>query len=109
MNFGNWQVKIETCFPLTTNRIYLFTKIDRGTMFLTHNGDCIIVPRGEIKPNEDVYFATADDEQIKALADGFAEFGVKSINDHKSEGLLEATRIHLEDMRKIVFKKEGIK
>lgn len=40
---------------------------------------------------------------LKALANALDEQGVKTDNDHKIAGTLEATRTHLEDMRRIVF------
>lgn len=40
------------------------------------------------------------EELVKALS----KIGVRSPLDSKSEGILEATKFHLEDMRKLVFK-----
>ena len=108
MNFGEWKVQVEKRFDLNTNLIYLYQKTSQGTLFITHTGDTVVRQPGTVK-YEEVYFAMADDDQIQALADGLAAKGVKTANDSKAEGLLEATRVHLEDMRKIVFKKEGIK
>lgn len=109
MNFGEWQVKIEHRFEANTNYIYLFQKTQRGLWFITHTGDAVMREYGSSELRDNLYFATADDDQLQALAEGFAAKGIKNANDHKAEGLLEATRVHLEDMRKIVFKKEGIK
>ena len=109
MNFGEWKVKVDKRFDLNTNLIYLYQKTAQGTLFLTRKGDTIIHPFNSAVKYEDVYFAIADDEQLQALADGLADKGFKTTSDSKAEGLLEATRAHLEDMRKIVFKKEGIK
>lgn len=39
---------------------------------------------------------------LKALAEALAEEGVKTDNDHKIQGLLDATKYHLEDMRKLM-------
>jgi len=43
---------------------------------------------------------------LKALAEALDKQGVKTENDFKIQGLLEATKYHLEDMRKLTFKKE---
>ena len=43
-------------------------------------------------------------EFFKAFAEALDEQGIKTENDFKIQGLLEATKYHLEDMRKIVFK-----
>jgi len=44
------------------------------------------------------------DEFLKAMAEALDKEGIKTENDFKIQGLLEATKYHLEDMRKIVFK-----
>lgn len=41
----------------------------------------------------------------KAFADALAGMGIKTDNDHKIAGTLEATKHHLEDMRRIVLHK----
>lgn len=45
-------------------------------------------------------------EELKALGDAIAELGIKTDSDMKREGLLEATKFHLEDMRRLVFKED---
>ena len=44
-------------------------------------------------------------EELKALGDAIAGMGIKLDSDMKREGILEATKYHLEDMRKLVFGK----
>ena len=51
-------------------------------------------------------------EFLKALAEALDKHNIKTENDFKIQGLLEATKYHLEDMRKITFnnlspRKEG--
>ncbi len=41
------------------------------------------------------------------MIDALTRKGYKSISDSKTEGLLEATKYHLQDMRNLVFKKRG--
>jgi len=41
---------------------------------------------------------------LKALAEALDKEGIKTENDFKIQGLLEANKYHLEDMRKLVFK-----
>jgi len=43
-------------------------------------------------------------EFLKALAEELKKYGVRTVSDDKMEGILEATKLHLEDMRDIVFK-----
>ena len=42
--------------------------------------------------------------QPTLVAKALDNTGVKTDNDHKIQGLMEATKYHLEDMRKMVFK-----
>lgn len=41
---------------------------------------------------------------LKAMAEALDKQGIKTENDHKLQGILEATKYHLEDMRKLTFK-----
>ena len=57
----------------------------------------------EIKPT--LYLPrTVGAQLMKAIAESLDRAGVKTDSDAKIAGLLEATRAHLDDMRKIVFK-----
>ena len=42
---------------------------------------------------------------LKALAEALDKEGVKTENDYKLQGILEATKKHLEDMRRLVFRR----
>lgn len=42
---------------------------------------------------------------LKALAEALDKKGIKTENDFKIQGLLEATKYHLNDMRRLVFGK----
>lgn len=42
-------------------------------------------------------------EDIQELANAIAEAGIKPPSDHKLEGVMQAQKQHLEDMRKLVF------
>jgi hypothetical protein len=41
---------------------------------------------------------------FKALAEALEQQGIKTDSDAKLAGTMEATRLHLEDMRRLVFK-----
>ncbi len=45
-----------------------------------------------------------DPEFMPSLANAVSGAGVKTESDHKILGVLEATKYHLEDMRKLAFK-----
>lgn len=101
--FGDWEVQIHNNPGYMKNVIYLWRRMPGGTEFLTHKGEVVTVQEGAL--DRDVYFAEMDDEQLQQLANAIANHGVRTTNDSKNEGLLEATNKHLEDMRKLVFKK----
>jgi len=44
---------------------------------------------------------------LQAIAQSLDENGIKTENDFKIQGLLEATKYHLEDLRRLIFKKEA--
>lgn len=46
------------------------------------------------------------EELLRALAEALDKEGVKTENDYKIAGVLEATKKHLDDMRTLVLKKE---
>jgi len=47
----------------------------------------------------------ASEDFMKAMAEALDQQGIKTENDHKIKGLLEAKEAHLQDMRTLVFKK----
>lgn len=105
MNFGEYQARLIDEPGYMGSKLFLY-KINRGlgTEFLVHDGTVVLVKEGEVKDTYKLYFALLEDEQIHAIAEAFAAKGVKTQNDHKLAGLLEAKNDHLEDMRKLVFK-----
>lgn len=110
INFGEWEVKIEPRYDIGTNFIFLVKKNGHERQLLTKDGVIIMLKEGG-RPQPDValHFAELDDDQLKAFADALATFGIKTKNDSKNEGLLEATRYHLEDMRRLAFEKRGVR
>lgn len=101
MYFGDWRVRIIDRPQYSTYRVYMMRLINGATMFFTHNGTVKTIKEGDAYQEDDVWFAEMSDDQLQAFADSLASKGIKTINDHKNEGLLEATKYHLEDMRKI--------
>lgn len=49
---------------------------------------------------------TLSAELLQSLAEALSEKGIKTDKDAKIAGTLEATRGHLEDMRRLVFRKK---
>lgn len=90
--------------------LYFYRRRDHGTEVMTwdSNGNQIllIVSEGQatdgIKPTLRLnsFDSTA---LLKSLADAINNYGVKTDSDARISGLLEATKEHLADMRKLVF------
>jgi hypothetical protein len=102
MNFGDWECRIVDNFDQMSVDIYFSRRTPAGRELLNSKGKIVL-----IKPNQasgdDNYFARLEREQIKVLADELHKYGIKTASDDKNEGLLEATREHLTDMRRLVF------
>lgn len=107
MRFGEWHVQVITMPGYMLNRVYLMQHEGSTTSFLTKDNTLVTAKPGELT-RDDLYFVEMDDDQLQAFADALAGRGIKTSNDHKNEGLLEATREHLNDMRRITYKKLGL-
>lgn len=103
MNFGEWQVAIIERPGWDGSRIYLYKREGANSVFVKSDGIAITHQEGDPHTDDD-YFCDMTREQIQALADGLAKAGVRTTNDAKNEGLLQAKQDHLEDMRRLVFK-----
>lgn len=106
---GNWEVQIINTMRSFNNRIYLMQRFNNQTVFITHQGTQVAVRDDVDIKEEDVWFAEMNNDQLQAFANSLASKGIKTTNDSKNEGLLEATKYHLEDMRtllKLNMKKE---
>jgi hypothetical protein len=103
MNLGEWKVQIVYAPGKISNEVYIYRKLPSGQEFLTKDGNSQMVTEGG-PTNDNLYFAVLDDDQLQEFANALANKGVRTTNDSKNEGLLEATNNHLQDMRKLVFK-----
>lgn len=61
-------------------------------------------PRKEGEPVKEEFVLKLPYDAFQSLANAISSLGVKTENEHKIEGELKATKLHLEDMRKLVFK-----
>lgn len=104
MNFGGWKAKLQDGWisGYAGTILFLYRDTKGGTQILTADGTVKMLKEGGSTNSN--HFAVLDDDQIQALAEAFATKGIKTNNDHKNEGLLEATKYHLEDMRKLALK-----
>lgn len=101
MNFGEWKAKLYEQPGVTYIDLWLFRRTPAGNQVLTHKGEIKTLKEGSLTDPNDYFARFESMEQIHEVAEAFANYGVKTRNDHKNEGLLEATKYHLEDIRKI--------
>lgn len=102
LNFGEWQAVVDDNWAMMSVDIYLYRRTSQGKEILDHTGTLHQIKEGDAVKN-DIYFARLEPEQVQALADGLSQKGIKTESNYKLEGLLEATKVHLEDMRSLVF------
>lgn len=92
---------IEGDFMSRNLKVFIFEDLHNGKLLMyKHDGTSEEVDRD--KKDVEPTFVIKDnhaDSILQALADR----GLKTNNDHKIAGTLEATRDHLKDMQKIVF------
>lgn len=109
MNFNSWRVSVERPIWGAGINLYFWRSTGEGEVqILTWDGESQIIlnhkagtPIDGIKPT---LFINSESQQeiLKALADALDAEGVKTDNDHKLIGTLDATRYHLEDLRKLM-------
>ena len=104
---GEWEFFIQDDMMRNRATVYLSRYMgDSKREFVCGDGALKLLDEtGPVDDKEDYSFGSFTSQQLQALADGLAREGLKTTNDAKNEGLLEATNKHLEDMRSLVFKK----
>ena len=100
-------MKVQIQYGINGVEIYIFKDRD-GKRYVAKP---VILEFEEIKLGERVYPTLCINpfeatEFLKSLAEALDKQEVKTENDYKIQGILEATKYHLEDMRRLVFKKE---
>lgn len=99
MNFGEWEAKLVDNFDLMLVDMYLTRRTTQGREALTSKGTIVQI-KDEVN-SDNLRFARLERGQLQTIAEAFAQYGVKTIDNHRAEGLLEATKYHLEDLRVI--------
>lgn len=94
-----WKIKIVENFCRAQTDIYVYCDTPQGRQTLQASGEMqMVCPGVEFKPALTIP-AEAREELLSALL----ESGVKPKEQSRVEGVLEATKAHLEDMRRLVF------
>lgn len=103
MNLGEYKVHIAYSPENLGWFVYLMQNTTQGRLFLLPQGKTKLVKQGETYSGDKLYFAILQHEEMQALAQAFADNGIKTKDNSLMEGKLQATEKHLEDMRKLVF------
>lgn len=95
----NWEARVVFEPGRLANAVYLIRVSPYGVRkYLVGKDKVISVEKGKAT-TEDLVFAYLDSDQLNALMSAFDAFGVKKPDAGFTEGKLEATEKHLEDMR----------
>jgi hypothetical protein len=106
----NWEARVIFSPGRVANNVFL-SRHRRGEggvrEFVVEGGAkyVTVVPDKPIK-DEELVFATLDEDQLRALQVAISAHGIKLPDAGFNNGKLEAMNLHLEDMRHLVFKDE---
>lgn len=94
-----WKIKIVEDFCRSVTEIYVYCDTPQGRQAMDANGVVSAVATGVRFNPALVIPSDAREDLLNALL----ESGVKPREQSRVEGVLEATKSHLEDMRRLVF------
>lgn len=98
------EVRIVPDVMRNESKVYLFNCLPDGVReFYRADGSMYIEKPSDQAKDEDIVFCHLPIKAEKPLVDELNRLGIKSDNDHKIAGTLDATKAHLEDMRALVF------
>lgn len=100
------RVEFERDYIRSGYKVFMFEDTGRNRVFYTKGGEEAVTVEDGSVIRDDIYFCRIPDGALKAFADKLSDLGIKTDNDHKIAGTLEATKYHLEDMRKLAKVKE---
>lgn len=102
MNY-EWQIKLQWQIDRIGYGLYMFRNLGMGEReFMTPKG--VIKLKNNSTVREDIALAWFEStEQLRQLIEEAEKQGVKAPSTERITGELEATKIHLDDMRKLVF------
>lgn len=96
------KVHFERDFLRNSYKVFLITESVGGRQAFMRADDTVVTPDEGAKLNDDeILFCRLPYDAMQAFANELAAVGIKTDNDHKIAGVLEATKYHLEDMRTI--------
>jgi len=98
-------IKVKIYKSIATNAIELFIYEERnGKRYVAKPVKLVFEEwkEGEIIKPTLIFYHFVGEEFLKSLAEALDEKGIKTEQDAKIAGTLEATRYHLEDLRKLL-------
>lgn len=96
------EVRFENDYMRNSIKVYMFENKERARVFYTKGGEeARTIEDGSLLNDEEILFARIHNSALQAFAEALDKHGIKTDNDHKIAGTLEATKYHLEDMRKL--------
>jgi len=111
MDFRNVKIHIQELFVENAVEIWLLDETTTGTNYISWDGQNLVatlVPQFEAQPPELKPFLRLTLPMYEAFFKAIAEYnsskGRKTPNENMIEGKLEATQLHLHDMRTIANK-----
>ena len=105
-----FEIRIWHSYDTDQTHIIIFDRTDRENRVINlYTGVIKVLSEYEKIPDEFILKIPniMAAQFFQAFAEALDQQGIKTENDFKIQGLLEATKYHLEDMRKLVFKKGG--
>lgn len=103
-----WKAKIvEDLSMIDSAKLYIYRERDGGVEIAPASGGItVFCPTGSLLPEPTMQLYSGMQEALLAALLGN---GVKPKEQSRVEGVLEATKAHLEDMRRLVFSKPEVK
>lgn len=106
---GTWKVFIEKTPADLTVKVYLIHSYGSRNSVTTIDPNTSLLKMTEFKDGDTVLpLMTLPPQALQAISDAFVE-AVPPTKQERVEAELEATKRHLEDLRRIVFKEENKK
>lgn len=103
----DWKLEIQSDLNRIDYALYIYRDIDHQKReFITKGGLEVETQDKTSSIDKDVTFARILPEQLQQLQDEIAQLGVQPKSNSVNEGKLIATEKHLDDMRKLVFKRK---
>lgn len=103
---NEWQIKIQWDINILGYALYFYRQSEYGKReFICQDGTTKVVKNGEMLTEPLWALRLESTEQLRQLIEEAERQGVKAPTTERITGELEATKVHLEDMRNLVFKR----